>query len=60
MLLDFLTGVVCAVVGAIALTLGFIWRNRTDDPYRIAAPAGVIGCFFLLVGFVVLLKLLLG
>jgi drug/metabolite transporter (DMT)-like permease len=60
MLLDLLTGVACIVGGAITLALGFILRNKVSDLYRVAAPAGVIGCFFLLVGFVVLLKLLAG
>jgi hypothetical protein len=60
MLPDLLTGIACIVVGAITLTLGFVLRNRSTDPYRIAAPAGVIGCFLLFVGFVILLKLLVG
>jgi len=60
MLADLLTAVACIVGGAITLTLGFVSRNRTSDPYRISAPTGVVGCFFLFVGFVVLLKLLAG
>jgi hypothetical protein len=58
MLADLLVGIACIVGGAITLTLGFILRNKASDPYRISAPAGVIGCFFLLVGLVVVLKLL--
>ena len=60
MLADLLTGVACIVGGAITLTLGFILGNKTSDPYRISAPAGVIGCFLLFVGLVVVLKLLAG
>ncbi len=57
MLLDLLTGVACIVGGAITLTLGFVLRNRSTDPYRAVAPTGVVGCFFLFVGLVVVLKL---
>lgn len=60
MLLDFAVGVACIVGGAITLALGFALRNRSTDPYRIAAPTGVVGCFFLFVGLVVVLKLLAG
>jgi len=60
MLLDLITSVGCILAGAITLTVGFILRNRTSDPYRISAPTGVIGCFLLFIGFVVLLKLLAG
>jgi drug/metabolite transporter (DMT)-like permease len=60
MLLDLLTGVACIVGGAITLALGFVLRNRTSDPYRVSAPAGIIGCFLLFVGLVVVLKLLAG
>jgi drug/metabolite transporter (DMT)-like permease len=60
MLLDFIAGVACIIGGAITLALGFLLRNRVSDPYQVAAPAGVIGCFFLFVGFVVVLKLLVG
>jgi len=60
MLLDLLTSVACIVGGAITLALGFLLRSRSTDPYRIVAPTGVVGCFFLLVGLVVVLKLLAG
>jgi drug/metabolite transporter (DMT)-like permease len=60
MLVDLLTGVACIVGGAITLALGFVLRNRTSDPYRVSAAAGVIGCFLLFVGLVVVLKLLAG
>jgi hypothetical protein len=60
MLLDFAAGVACVVGGAIALTLGFLLKNRVNDPYQIVAPAGVIGCFFTFVGLIVLAKLLIG
>jgi drug/metabolite transporter (DMT)-like permease len=60
MLLDLIAGVACIIGGAITLALGFLLRNRSTDPYRIVAPAGVIGCFFLLIGLVVVLKLLTG
>jgi hypothetical protein len=60
MLVDLLTAVACSLGGAITLTLGLVLRNRTDDLYRIVAPTGVVGCFFLLVGLVVVLKLLTG
>jgi hypothetical protein len=60
MLLDLLTGIACVVGGAITLVLGFFLRNRVNDPYQIAAPMGVIGCFLIFVGLVVLAKLLTG
>lgn len=60
MLLDLIAGVACIVGGAITLALGFLLRDRVNDPYQIAAPTGVIGCFFIFVGFVVLAKLLTG
>jgi drug/metabolite transporter (DMT)-like permease len=58
--LDFIAGVACIIGGTITLALGFLLRNRTDDLYRAVAPTGVVGCFFLLVGLVVVLKLLAG
>jgi drug/metabolite transporter (DMT)-like permease len=60
MLLDFVAGVACIIGGAITLALGFLLRNRSTDSYRTVAPTGVVGCFFLLVGLVVVLKLLVG
>jgi hypothetical protein len=60
MLLNFVAGVACIVGGAATLVLGFLLRNRVNDPYRVVAPTGVIGCFFLFVGLVAVLKLLVG
>jgi drug/metabolite transporter (DMT)-like permease len=60
MLLDFIAGVACVIGGTITLVFGFLLRSRVSDPYQVAAPAGVIGCFLLFVGFIVLLKLLAG
>jgi hypothetical protein len=60
MLLDFIAGAACIVGGAITLALGFLLKNRFGDPYRVTAPAGVIGCFLIFVGLIVVLKLLVG